>query len=205
MMTLRASLGSTDGFADPVQSSQSVFRSVMNALAHPGSVQTVAEAVHAPSPMMAATAAVSLALFDHDTLIWIDDRFSAEPAMDAWLRFQTGAPLTGDASRAAFALIQDGTALQDFKKFALGTPEYPDRSTTLVIQVDTLTEGSELILSGPGIRGTSTLRAGTLPFDFVARMQANHALFPRGVDLLLVCGAELVALPRSTHVATMEA
>ncbi|MGL4556587.1 MAG: phosphonate C-P lyase system protein PhnH [Afipia sp.] len=32
-------------------------------------------------------------------------------------------------------------------------------------------------------------------------MQANRALFPRGVDLLLVCGSELVALPRSAHVA----
>lgn len=197
-MTLNASLGSSGGFVDPVQSSQSVFRSVMNALARPGSVQTVAEGVHAPSPMMTATAAVSLALFDHDTPIWIDDRFSAEPAIDTWLRFQTGAPLTSDASRAAFALIHDGAALPDFEGFAPGTPEYPDRSTTLVIQVGTLTEGPAQTLSGPGIRGTSTLRAGGLPSDFAERMQANHALFPRGVDLLLVCGAELVALTRST-------
>ncbi len=74
-----------------------------------------------------------------------------------------------------------------------------------MIQVDTLTEGPELILSGPGIRGTALLRAGVLPSDFVTRMRANRALFPRGVDLLLVCGAELVALPRSTHVAAREA
>lgn len=197
-MTLNASLGSSGGFVDPVQSSQSVFRSVMNALARPGSVQIVAEEVHAPSSMMTATAAVSLALFDHDTPIWIDDRFHAEPAIDTWLRFQTGAPLTSDASRAAFALIHDGAALPDFEGFSLGTPEYPDRSTTLVIQVGTLTEGPAQTLSGPGIRGTSTLRAGGLPSDFAERLQANHALFPRGVDLLLVCGAELVALPRST-------
>lgn len=197
-MTLHTSLGSSGGFVDPVKSSQSVFRSVMNALARPGSVQTVAEEVHAPSSMMTATAAVSLALFDHDTPIWIDDRFHAEPAIDTWLRFQTGAPLTSDASRAAFALIHDGAALPDFEGFSLGTPEYPDRSTTLVIQVGTLTEGPAQTLSGPGIRGTSTLRAGGLPSDFAERMQANHALFPRGVDLLLVCGAELVALTRST-------
>jgi alpha-D-ribose 1-methylphosphonate 5-triphosphate synthase subunit PhnH len=102
-------------------------------------------------------------------------------------------------------LIHSGSALPDFESFALGTPEYPDRSTTLVVQVETLTEGPGLILSGPGIRGTSTLRAGALPSDFVERMQANRGLFPRGVDLLLVCGAELVALPRSTHVAAKEA
>ncbi len=204
-MTLQASLESSSGFANPVASSQSVFRRVMNALARPGSIQTIANAVKTPLPLMPAVAAVALALFDHDTPIWIDGRFAAEPEIAAWLRFQTGAPLTSDASRAAFALILSGAALPDFESFALGTSEYPDRSTTLVIQVDTLTEGPELILMGPGIRGTSSLRAGALPSDFVERMEVNRALFPRGVDLLLVCGTELVALPRSTHVAAREA
>ncbi len=203
-MMLHASLESGSEFANPVQSSQSVFRCVMHALARPGSVQTITETVNAPS-LMPAAAAIALTLFDHDTPIWIDDRFADESNITSWLRFQTGAPLTSDASRGAFAFIHGGTTLPDFETFALGTPEYPDRSTTLVIQVDTLTEGPELILSGPGIRGTSSVRAGALPPDFVARMQANRALFPRGVDLLLVCGANLVALPRSVHVTAREA
>jgi alpha-D-ribose 1-methylphosphonate 5-triphosphate synthase subunit PhnH len=44
------------------------------------------------------------------------------------------------------------------------------------------------------------LHAVGLPSDFIERMQANSALFPRGVDLLLVCGNALAALPRSTHI-----
>lgn len=204
-MTLHTSLESGSGFANPVQSSQSVFRCVMDALARPGSVQTITDTVNAPSPMMPAAAAVALALFDHDTPTWLDGRFAVSPDVAAWLRFQTGAPLTSGASQAAFALMHRGAALPDFETFALGTPEYPDRSTTLVIQVDSLTEGPELILSGPGIRGTSSLRAGALPSDFTTRMQANRALFPRGVDLLLVCGDKVVALPRSTLIAVREA
>lgn len=199
-MALHANLESSAGFIDPVLSSQSVFRAVMNALARPGSVQTVAMVADAPSRLMPATAAVALALFDHDSPIWIDDHFNADPAIAAWLRFQSDAPLTVDASLASFALIHGGAALPDFETFALGTPEYPDRSTTLVVQVDTLTAGPELVLRGPGIKDTVSLRAGALPSDFVVRMQANRALFPRGVDLLLTCGAELTALPRSTHV-----
>jgi alpha-D-ribose 1-methylphosphonate 5-triphosphate synthase subunit PhnH len=199
---LQSSLGT--GFADPVQSSQAVFRSVMNALARPGSVHSIAEAVKAPSLMMPATAAVALALFDHDTSVWLGQDFAGEADMASWLRFQTGAPLIADASQAAFALIAKGAALPDFGIFSLGTPEYPDRSTTLVVQVETLTTGDELTLSGPGIQGTSSLRAGPLPQDFVARMQANRALFPLGIDLLLVSGNDLVALPRSTHVTAKE-
>lgn len=199
---LQSGLGT--GFANPVQSSQAVFRGVMNAMARPGSVHTISETVKAPSLMMPATAAVALALFDHDTSIWLDPDFAREADMASWLRFQTGASLTSDASLAVFALIAKGSALPDFETFALGTPEYPDRSTTLVVQVETLTNGEEIALSGPGIQGTSSLRAGALPPDFVARMQANRALFPLGVDLLLVSGHDLVALPRSTHVAAKE-
>lgn len=204
-MTLHASLEAGSGFANPVQSSQSVFRCVMNALARPGSVQTIAETVNAPSPLGLAAAAVALALFDHDTPIWMDDHLAGESGIGNWLRFQTGAPLAREASGAAFALIHSGVALPDFGSFALGTLEYPDRSATLVVQVDTLSEGPELVLSGPGIQGMSTLRAGALPTDFAKRMQANHALFPCGVDLLLVCGNQLTALPRSTRVAAKEA
>ena len=193
------------GFASPVLSSQAVFRCVMDALARPGSIQAIADVASAPPLFMPAAAVVALTLFDHDTPIWLDRRFGAESDIASWLRFQTGAPLTGDASLAAFALIYSGAALPDLESFASGTPEYPDRSTMMLVQVDTLSEGAELILSGPGIRGTSSLRAGALPSDFLRRMQANRALFPRGVDLLLVCGNELVALPRSTHVAAKEA
>lgn len=199
----QSSLGA--GFANPVPSSQAVFRQVMNALARPGLVQAMTEIVSAPSPMMPATAVTALTLFDNDTPIWLDADFSSQADIASWLRFQTGAPLTNDASASAFALIQSGAALSNFEYFAQGTPEYPDRSTTLIVQVDTLTDGSELVLSGPGISGTSLIRAGVLPSDFAQRLQANRAQFPRGVDLLLVCGAQLVALPRSTHVAVREA
>lgn len=202
---LHTNIESAAGFSEPVLASQAVFRSVMNALAQPGSIQTIGSAIDAPSRLMPATAAVALALFDHDTPVWIDAELGAVAEIANWLRFQTGAPLTADAARASFALLSSSAALPDFDGFGQGTPEYPDRSTTLVVQVDTLTDGSELVLRGPGIRGTASLRAGELPADFVERMQGNRALFPQGIDLLLVSGAQLVALPRSTHVTAREA
>ena len=47
----------------------------------------------------------------------------------------------------------------------------------------------------------ATVSASPLPADFVARMRANRALFPRGVDIILASVAKLAALPRSVHVA----
>jgi alpha-D-ribose 1-methylphosphonate 5-triphosphate synthase subunit PhnH len=39
-----------------------------------------------------------------------------------------------------------------------------------------------------------------LPRDFAAIWQRNHALFPRGIDLILCAGNQLAALPRSVSI-----
>ncbi len=43
-----------------------------------------------------------------------------------------------------------------------------------------------------------TIRPSGLPGDFLAMAQANHEIFPLGVDILLVAGSHMVGLPRST-------
>ena len=120
----------------------------------------------------------------------------------SWLRFHTGCPIVADPAQA-HSRWSPTRALPPLRRFALGTPDYPDRSTTLILQVASLTDGAtRLTLSGPGIRGTATLRAAAAAEGFRRRSYAaNRALFPRGVDLLLVAGNDVAALPRTTIVA----
>jgi alpha-D-ribose 1-methylphosphonate 5-triphosphate synthase subunit PhnH len=184
-----------------VFAAQSVFRKVMDATARPGSIHSVTAVAGAPALLAPASVAIALTLFDHDTPVWLDAKLSTSGDVASWLRFQTGCPIVPDPAQSAFALVSDAVAVPSFERFALGTPDYPDRSTTLILQVATLTSGPEWTLSGPGIRGATSLRAGSLPDDFEARLAENRALFPRGVDLLLVAGSELAALPRTTLVA----
>lgn len=183
-----------------VFAAQSTFRRVMDAMARPGSIQTVASTAAAPGPLSPAAAAIALTLFDHDTPIWLGAPFATD-AIASWLRFNTGCPIVGDQGQSAFALAGDSAALPPLETFALGTPDYPDRSTTVILQVGSLTDGDTLALSGPGIRGTATMRAAGLPKDIVEQLSANRAVFPLGVDLLLVAGNDVAALPRTTIVA----
>ena len=88
-----------------------------------------------------------------------------------------------------------------FDAFALGSLEYPDRSTTLVVQVESLDQGNGVVLSGPGIPGTRLFAAAPLPARFRTQLIANREMFPRGVDLVLVSETAVVALPRSVRVA----
>src|ERR1700753_1248191 len=95
------------GFADKVLSAQSTFRSVMEAMARPGSVQQVTAAVGTPGPLMRGAAAIALTLFDHDTPIWLDARMRESSEVAKWLKFHSGAPGVGDPSICSFALIAD--------------------------------------------------------------------------------------------------
>jgi alpha-D-ribose 1-methylphosphonate 5-triphosphate synthase subunit PhnH len=189
------------GFADKVLSAQSTFRSVMDAMARPGSVQRIAAVSCAPSQMMRGTAAIALTLFDHDTPVWLDPAVSETSDVTKWLKFHTGAPVIADPSICSFALIGDARALPALDRFAFGSNEYPDRSTTLILQVESLTEGSSLELRGPGIDGTAGLRARVQPADLFERLAINGALFPRGIDVVLVADNCIVAIPRTTRLA----
>lgn len=188
------------GFADAGTAAQVVFRVVMEAMARPGAVLPLATMLRPPAPLGAGAAAVVLALADYETPVWLGNSLSPSREVADWLRFHTGAPMTSDPLQAAFALVPDAAALPPFEAFARGSPEYPDRSTTLVIDVDGFDGPHPLTLSGPGIAGTCSFAPASLPADFVARWNANRALFPCGVDLLFVSAGGVAALPRSTRI-----
>ena len=187
------------GFADKVLSAQSTFRSVMDAMARPGTVQRIVATSGTPAPMMRGTASIALTLFDHDTPIWLDPRMSETSEVTKWLKFHTSAPVVTDSSIANFALIDDANGLPALDRFAFGSNEYPDRSTTLILQVESLVRGPVFELRGPGIDGTATLQALVQPADLFERLAINVTLFPRGIDVVLVADDAIVAIPRTTR------
>jgi alpha-D-ribose 1-methylphosphonate 5-triphosphate synthase subunit PhnH len=189
------------GFADKVLSAQTTFRSVMDAMARPGTLQRIAVAVGAPHPMMHGTAAIALTLFDHDTPVWLDQRMSETSDVTKWLKFHTGAPVIADSSVCHFALFGEAGMLPALDRFAFGSNEYPDRSTTLILQVESLTQGPTFELRGPGIDGTAELKATIQPADLFERLAVNAVLFPRGIDVVLVDDDSIMAIPRTTRLA----
>jgi alpha-D-ribose 1-methylphosphonate 5-triphosphate synthase subunit PhnH len=188
------------GFHQPVFQAQSAFRAILDALARPGTVQALGDAVDAPAPLSAGAAAVALTLCDHDTPVWLDGGLRRNDEVAQWLRFHCGCPLVENPRDAAFAFASDIENCPPFETFGLGTAEYPDRSTTIMLQVESFERGAKLALEGPGIRGRTSFRAKPLPADIAERLAANRALFPRGVDLVLATASAVLGLPRSVRI-----
>jgi alpha-D-ribose 1-methylphosphonate 5-triphosphate synthase subunit PhnH len=182
---------------EQVLSAQSAFGAIMHATARPGSLQPITAAPNAPAPLSGEVAAIVRTLFDQDTPVWVDEHLAAAPDVAEWVRFHTGAPIVRESELSAFALIGDPARLPAFEQFNQGTAEYPDRSTTLILQVASFEQGDTMVLTGPGIHGGQPLRAAPLPPDMSERIAVNRSLFPRGVDLLLAASKRIAALPRS--------
>jgi len=182
---------------------QSVFRTVMAALAEPGIVRaldpTMLANLGAPTALLPATAAMLLALADFETPVWLDCPL-ATSEITSYLRFHAGCPIVDDPGAAQFAVIADGATLGSLDGFALGSLEYPDSSATLIVQVMNLTHGPAWILSGPGIPKMRWVHISPVHHALAALLSANRALFPCGVDVLFTDGASVLALPRSTTV-----
>ena len=193
------------GFADPVPDAQRGFRTIMNALARPGSIQSLDAGLLAlPGRLTRELAVVALTLADHDAPLWLDRELAADPAVTRFLAFHTGAPIVSEPDEAAFALCCDPVLLPRLSAFSVGTAEYPDRSTTVVLALPGLDEGEGFLLDGPGIQTTQTMARTVLPADLPAQLADNHALYPCGVDLLLVAPGKITGLPRSTRVQQRE-
>ena len=188
------------GFANPVFDAQTSFRAIMDALANPGTAHKLAETALAQGPLSAELASTLLTLSDADTHIWLSDSLRTAP-VEAFIAFHTGAPLTREPGRATFALVANVDELPRFDQFNLGTQEYPDRSTTIVLAVPALSGGPDMLLRGPGINDHIHCSPAGLPEDFLTQWADNRELFPRGIDLLLVSDGQVMGLPRSTRIS----
>lgn len=178
------------GFDNPAIGSAHAFRSVMEAMARPGTIKNI-QGGAPPELLSVAAGTVLLTLCDTDTPVYLAGKADTDDVRK-WLAFHTGAPLAGP-SHAMFA-VGDWDALMPLSGYTVGTPEYPDRSTTLIVECAEL-EAAGATLRGPGIKSEATL---SLPET--RAFQSNRALFPLGLDFIFTCADRLAALPRSTEV-----
>lgn len=190
------------GFAEPVLDAQRCFRTLLSAMAHPGRIHELPVAAEPPAGLMPASAALCLTLLDAESPLWLDSSLAGAEAA-SYLAFHCGCPLVEEGRRAAFALVAGGPPA--LARFAAGDDLAPEASTTVIWQVGALDEACPLRLTGPGIEteqhlGVTLSDGSALANDFLEEWADNGALYPCGIDLVVVSGGRLVGLPRTTRI-----
>ena len=177
------------GFTSVLEA-QACFRAVLNAFSTPGSPVSLPVSLTPPHGLSMASAALLLTLADAQTKIALPEGSPAQP----WLAFHTGAPFSPD-SEADFCVATKRPALSTLRQ---GSDAAPEDSATLILDVERL-EGPPFRLSGPGLKDPVTVG---LPLDpaFLTDWRAQTHNAPRGVDILLCAGSQMLALPRSLQI-----
>lgn len=178
------------GFPDaPVQSARA-FRAILESMARPGTIHSVTGA-KPPAPLSVGAGVALLCLCDGTTPLHVAGAADTENVRN-WIAFHIGAPLVA-AEGAAFA-VGRWSDLMPVSRFPVGLPDYPDRSATLIVELD------RLYNQGPTLTGPGIETAAWLSLPETAAFRANRALFPLGFDTIFTCGDRIAALPRSTRV-----
>jgi alpha-D-ribose 1-methylphosphonate 5-triphosphate synthase subunit PhnH len=201
------------GFADPVGGAQQVFRALLQVFSEPGTLRTVPGAPPPPTGLSPAANAIALALLDAETPVWLDPQ-SMEAAQH--LRFHCGCPLVAQPESAQFAML---SSLHGFAELCArlhaGSDEAPETGATLLLEVPRLVVKPALgdpftarfpeefpgpCLTGPGIRDWIRLDVGPDAHALWEWVSSSRQRFPQGIDLILCCGPQMTALPRSLRI-----
>jgi alpha-D-ribose 1-methylphosphonate 5-triphosphate synthase subunit PhnH len=193
------------GFSVPVQGAQQTFRALLDALARPTRPVSTPTEIGVPESLTPAAAATVLTLCDDATVLWIDESLrDPNGDVEAWLRFHSGAAITDDPAKAAFAIVSSPAALPDLGVFAKGTDEAPHLSATIIVIDADGAPGATFTATGPGFEFPAEWVAPAFPADFSQHWAANAARFPRGVDIVIAGRDTVAGLPRTTRLTEVD-
>ncbi len=179
---------------------QHVFRTIMRAMANPGAIHRLGD--FASTPGTDGVQLLADTLLDQEvTFCVIGDHRASE--LEDRLYERTKSRIT-DLSLADFIIVTGGGKGR-LLAANRGTPEYPDRGSTVLFGVDSLIEGSpsdfSVHLSGPGIPGERYVKIHGIAPDMIRHLRELNSEYPLGVDSIFVDNKDCITcIPRSSQI-----
>ena len=192
-----------------VLAAQRTFRTLLDAMAHPGTVY------HLPRTGDDAPAVtICLALLDYEVSYAVANAGThaddAIAALAERIALQTGCRRV-DVSDAAFVLSYGPLPERAWGQLRRGTLAFPDQGATIIVVVASVGEetGSSRVtvvrLTGPGIETERVLTVGGFDAAEFERLSSVNADYPMGVDAIFVdADGRLACIPRSSAIAVSE-
>jgi alpha-D-ribose 1-methylphosphonate 5-triphosphate synthase subunit PhnH len=168
------------------------FRVILQGMSHPGKVFTL------PVLPGEGSAAVELlgCLIDNEVSFAVIGDRDMETVL---ARHTDSRPVSSDD--ADYIIVRNGTTQGRLANFKRGSLEYPDTGATVLYLVEALSEAAGVVLSGPGINGTASLRISGLDPGELQLLGEVNSEFPLGVDtIFLDQSGNIACIPRSSRI-----
>ncbi len=179
------------GFANAGEA-QTCFRAVLRALSRPGEIVNIAGDLPRAASLSPAAAAILLTLADATTAVSLEETQARD-----WLVFHTSARMA-PLRDADFVVARNRPQLSLLRN---GSDDEPEDGATLILDIDGF-HGLQCRLSGPGIENATILFL-PLDKDFFVEWAAQSKNLPRGVDILLCAGRQIIGMPRSVKIEAL--
>lgn len=182
-----------------VHTTQAVYRQLINAMSRPGHTEVITEEVKNYSDFSDAALLISMTLFDNEISF-----FSRDKTMLKELKVLTGGIPNKDYTTADFIVLKEADLKEEyFTEVMQGVLISPEKSATLIIEADSIGEGNEYRLSGPGIKTATDVKL-SLESRWIGLRNEVCKEFPLGIDLILTDkNNSVVMIPRTSKVEVL--
>lgn len=177
-----------------VHDTQKHYRELVDLFSRPGEVRISTFDIPNFTNFPDAALATVLTLFDNEITFYTQDQTDSG-------EFQTltGGQFSEELSEADYVVVKEHELTEDvMRSLKIGTLGSPEKSATLIIEVDSIGEGHKYSLRGPGIRTVNEIEMTFDPKWMIHRTELCSE-FPLGIDMILIDRHnQLTVIPRTT-------
>lgn len=182
-----------------VHTTQQVYRQLVNVASRPGHIERITEEVKNYSDFSDAALLICTTLFDNEISF-----FSTDKTMRKELKVLTGGTPNKDYTSVDFIVSKEADLKETyFTDVMHGVLISPEKSTSLIIEMDSIGEGHTYRLTGPGIKDATDLQL-SLSNEWIELRNDVCKEFPLGIDLILTDqNNNVIMIPRTTKVEVL--
>jgi alpha-D-ribose 1-methylphosphonate 5-triphosphate synthase subunit PhnH len=187
---------------DPVFDAQTHFRLLMDSMARPGKLNVLnGVTIDPPALLNPASALVGLSLLNTDVSYYAAE--NADGIADYFVTNTASRPALVDV--ADFIFLRGNQDSETLIEAKIGTLSYPETNAFVVIDVETISaepmpDSLALTLTGPGVKGETTVFVRGLNPDLLRTIRNKNAEYPLGLDTILTDSTgQICCIPRSNQ------
>lgn len=187
---------------DTVHDLQHVYRKLIDAMSRPGTVQDIGSEIEKLGDFKGNEGALLVAMTVLDTEVTFHV-FSEKQEEVSQLISQLTNAKQAEAEEADFLFVlhdaAEGSLEAAIRRAKAGTLVNPHESATIIAWTSSLSDGNQIVLTGPGIKSETAAKL-SLGDEWMKAREEKNSEFPCGIDLIIIAGSSLLCLPRTTQI-----